>query len=584
MFRLTLLSVALLMLFCCKSPEKRQILSKKHHDQGKKGLVAAGNMGSSDAGAEILRSGGNAADAAVATILALSITDNKDFCIGSEAAFLYYDAKSGQVTAFSGQGTAPLDPEAIRWYDEHGIPQSSIRAAAVPAVIDLCVTVLRKCGTLSFREVARPAMRMLGGKEQDWYPDLLRTFRRLEKSERKARGSREDKLQAVADCFYRGEIADSLVAWYKRTGAFLTREDLANYHTRVEKPVSVPFAGYEVYKCGPWCQGPVLLEELRLLEGWDLSMFDPGSAAYVHLVTEAMKLGLADRDTYYGDPLFAKVPVKNLISESYSSLRRPLISMEEASAACRPGDPFKMKALADTAYYLPVSHGTTTCCIVDKWGNAVAATPSGWGSEAGNGGSTGVKHGTRLISFNTTPGHPNAIEAGKRPRTTLTPTLVLKNGKPVLALSIEGGDVQDQAALQLLLDVLIYGMSPEQALAGPRFSTNLHQDSFNPDKDRDKAYPGRANSFPESRLFKGNARFTGENGSRDRNLPGQRRNTGHDKIRSGHRHGLFSHSARAAPLHKGCRITHPCVQTMKNNPFTSDLKPSRSMLMVTGST
>ncbi len=484
--------LAIALLFTgCRTPPMWHTLSSAHSAEGKEGLVAAGNLGSSDAGAFILSKGGNAADAAAATILALSITDNKDFCIGSEAAFLYYDAASGKVTAFSGQGTAPLDPDAIKWYYENGIPESSIRAAAVPAIIDLCVTVLKTYGTMSFHEVARPAVKLLRQGKEDWHHDLLRTFRLLEKNEKRSKGPRQVKLQAVSDSFYRGVIADSLDAWYKRTGALLTKEDLAKYHTRVEKPVKVSFGDYDVYKCDSWCQGPVLLESLKLLEGWDLILFQPGSAEYIHLVTEAMKLALADRDTYYGDPLFGDVPLEDLLSERYSSLRRTLIDTRIASSACRPGDPRAMKALADTSFYLPADHGTTTCCIVDKWGNAVAATPSGWGSAAGNGGSTGVKHGTRLVSFNTLPGHPNAIEAGKRPRTTLTPTLVLKNGKPVLAVSVEGGDVQDQAALQLLLDVLIYGMSPEDALAQPRFSTNLLQDSFNPAKNREEAYPGK---------------------------------------------------------------------------------------------
>ncbi len=491
MYRLLIILCCFLMLSCCKSLKNDENRAGIHLAEGKKGLVAAGNTGSSEAGTLILKEGGNAADAAAATILALSITDNKDFCIGSEAALLYYDAKSGQVVAFSGQGTAPLNPAAIKWYYQHGIPRTSIRAAAVPAIIDLCVTLLKKYGTMSFEQAAMPAMKLMKQSDQAWCADLLRTFKKLEKSEQGRSGSREEKLQAVSDCFYRGEVADSLAAWYRRTSAFLTKKDLENYHTRVEKPVRVSFDGYDIYKCNTWSQGPVLLESLLLLKGWDLYRIQPGSANYVHLLTEALKLALADRDTYYGDPLFTNVPLDNLLSGNYSSLRRELIDINRASMACRPGDPANMKALADTSHYMPVSHGTTTCCIVDKWGNVVAATPSGWGSTAGDGGSTGVKHGTRLISFNTTPGHPNAIEAGKRPRTTLTPTIVLKNGKPVLAVSIEGGDVQDQAALELLLDALVYDMSPEDALTRPRFSTNLHQDSFNPDSLRADAYPDK---------------------------------------------------------------------------------------------
>jgi gamma-glutamyltranspeptidase/glutathione hydrolase len=157
-----------------------------------------------------------------------------------------------------------------------------------------------------------------------------------------------------------------------------------------------------------------------------------------------------------------------------------LINPNHASDICRPGDPIQMKAIKANSQYLPMDGGTTTCCIIDKWGNIVAATPSGWGSTAGSSGGTGIVHGTRLRSMNTTPGHPNRIEPGKRPRITLTPTLVFKDDKPILAISVAGGDVQDQTTLNLLLKMIVYDLSPYEAITTPRFATTLHEDSFNP--------------------------------------------------------------------------------------------------------
>ncbi len=470
-----------------------------YHSQGSNGVVAASDPPTIQAGLDMLAKGGNAADASVAVILAETVTDFPRFGAGGEVIYMYYDVKSQKVKVLSGLGEAPLSREGIDWYMKNGIPSSNIKAALVPSVIDLCVKALQLYGTLSFGETVMPAIKLLeSGKEVSmeiskdliWYPDLAKTYKKLIEAEMNTKGDRIQKLQAVADRFYRGDIADSLDAWYKRVGAFFTKEDLAKHVTEVEDPITIEYRGYSVYKTNTWTQGPVMLETLRLIDNFDIAKFVYLSPEYIHIVTEALKLSLADRDTYYGDPLFVNVPLKNLISKQYAKLRYPLIDLNKASDECRPGDPINMKALLENGgKYLNVEGGTTTCSVIDKWGNMVAASPSGWGSNAGAGGSTGVTHGTRLKSFNTLKGHPNCIEPGKRPRVTLSPTIVLKNGKPVMAMSIEGGDTQEQNSVNLFHAILVYGMKPYDAVTLPRFTTNQYQDSFNPSSDRNKAYP-----------------------------------------------------------------------------------------------
>jgi gamma-glutamyltranspeptidase/glutathione hydrolase len=222
-----------------------------------------------------------------------------------------------------------------------------------------------------------------------------------------------------------------------------------------------------------------------LLEGYDLKKMGFLSSDYIHVVTESMKLALADRDEYYGDPLFADVPLQTLLSDEYTELRRSLIDMDQASQELQPGDPWNMKALLEGGgKTFPNEGGTTTCVAADKWGNVVVTTPSGLGSSAGSGGYTGITHGCRLVINNNWPGHPNAIEPGKRPRTSLTPTLVMKEGKPFLAISVAGGDMQDQAALQIILDVIDFGMDIDQAMKAARFSTQHFIGSFGQDPPR----------------------------------------------------------------------------------------------------
>jgi gamma-glutamyltranspeptidase/glutathione hydrolase len=293
-------------------------------------------------------------------------------------------------------------------------------------------------------------------------------------------GDRSRGLRLAADYFYRGPLGKELAQWCENNGGLIRAEDLATHVTRVEEPLRMSYRGHDVYKCGVWTQGAYLLQTLGLLEGFDLAKSGHNTPETIHVVLEAMKLALADRDTYYADPLFVDVPIDLMLSSAYANLRRPLIDLQHASLTQRPGDPRRSLALLsekETRAGLtgPV-HDTTTCVTADHWGNVVVATPSGWsGVQAGD---TGIWLGTRLQSFNIWPGHPNCIAPGKRPRITLTPTLVLKEGKPVLGVSVAGGDGQDQAGIQAVLNHIDFGLKAADSLKAVRFGTNHHLGSF----------------------------------------------------------------------------------------------------------
>jgi gamma-glutamyltranspeptidase/glutathione hydrolase len=447
---------------------------------GKHGAVAAGGQGAVDAGMAVLRNGGNAVDAAVATILALSVTDSTSFCFGGEVPILVYDARRGVVEVLCGLGTAPRLATQEYFAKKGGIPGKGIEPAAVPGAFDACLTALDRYGTVTFAQAVAPALQLLDRGREAWHADLARTLRRLVEAEKASPGDRRRGLRLVADYFYRGPVAREIDAWCRENGGLIRYSDLATQVTRIEEPVAVGYRGYTVYKCGVWTQGPYLLQALQLLEGFDLKALGPNNPDAIHLTVEAMKLALADRDIYYADPLFESVPLTELLSAGYADLRRPLIDRRLASLVQRPGDPRAGKALLDKPDLRtgPASDSkdTTTCLVADAQGNVVAATPSGFSGALV--GKTGIRLGTRLQSFNAWAGHPNCILPGKRPRITLTPTLILKDGKPVLAVSVAGGDRQDQATLQLLLDCIDFGMRPDQAVSAPRFGTDHHLGSF----------------------------------------------------------------------------------------------------------
>ena len=483
-----------------QATETRVTRSGSSVASGRLGVIVSGKPAATAAGIKILEQGGNAADAAAATLLALSVTYVGAFCVGGEIPILVYSADQKNVKLLEGIGEAPRNPEAIAWYMRHGIPDGDVKAAAVPSTIDAVVTLLKLYGTRSFEQVVQPTLAILDAGGPSWYidtgsgtrietgvnwqADLAVTFRKLVDSEKTAKGTRVKKLQAVSERFYRGDVAEALEAWYIEKGGFLRKADLAAHKTPIVDPLTTTYRGYTVYKTGPLTQGPYLLQTLRLLEGFDLKKMGFNSAEYIHTVIEAEKLALADRDEYYGDPNFAKVPMQELLSDQYTRMRRELIDPKKASLELRPGDPHNMKPTKPLTITGPWHGGTTVMCVADKFGNVIAATPSGLSSTAGVAGRTGIIHGSRLTSLNTFAGTPNVIQPGKRPRITLSPTLLFHDNDSVMAISVAGGDQQDQAAIQVILNYVEFGMSPEEAFKAPRFSTEHFISSFGQDRAR----------------------------------------------------------------------------------------------------
>lgn len=318
-------------------------------------------------------------------------------------------------------------------------------------------------------------------------PDLARTLRGMVEAERRASAGGRDRkagLVAARDYFYKGPVAKEIDRFRKANKGLLRYEDLAAFRARIEEPVATNYRGYEIYKVGFWSQSPVMLETLNLLEGFDLKKMGGGSADYLHTIVEAMKLAYADRDSFYADPLFAKVPAETLLSKAYAAARAKEISATTASNEPRPGSPDGLRALHPAFFQkdepLPAVAARDTTCVdvVDKSGVMFSATPSGAWLPSVIAGETGVPLSQRLQSFLLIPGHPNELQPGKRPRITLSPTLVLRDGKPYLALSTPGGDNQDQALLQVMLNVLEFGMNVQQAVEAPRLESRHLVSSF----------------------------------------------------------------------------------------------------------
>jgi gamma-glutamyltranspeptidase / glutathione hydrolase len=463
--------------------------------EGTQGAVAAGGRDAVAAGLEILKLGGNAADSAAATILALSVTDWRAFCFGGEVPILVYDSKRQGITVIAGQGTAPRLATLDHFKGPGGIPARGIEAAAVPAALDACLTLLDRFGTMTFTQVIAPTQALLQrpARPLPWHADFARTLQILVDAEVQGHPSgsaaapsdRTRGLRLVADAFYRGPIARRIDAWSSAHGGLIRYVDLATYTTRIEEPVAIQYRGLTIFKCGPWTQGPYLLEALQILEGMDLKAMGHNSPDAAHTIVETLKLALADRDTHYADPLFADIPLAALLSPDYAAQRRGLIDVKHASLERRPGDPRHGKPILEPALdpasrHQPLppatANDTTTCVVADRFGNVIAATPSGWSGVVA--GDTGVWLGSRLQSFTVWSDHPNVIEPGKRPRITLSPTLVLRENKPELAISVAGADNQDQMILQLLLNHLEFGLEPSASVIAPRFMSDHFISSF----------------------------------------------------------------------------------------------------------
>jgi gamma-glutamyltranspeptidase/glutathione hydrolase len=406
------------------------------------------------------------------------------------------------------------------------IPSTGPLSATVPAVLDACVTALDQFGTKSLAEVMQPAIELADGFPIDelrvqyiqtrgpvfsqWpdakrifmpdgkvpkvgdifvQADLARTLRAIVATEKKnARRGRHQALMAARDYFYKGPVGKRIGDYMQSHGGLIAASDIAGWRAKVGLPAKGEYRGYEVYKTGFWAAGPMMIEVLNLLEGYDLKKMGQNSPEYIHTLTEALKLGFADRDRFYGDPNFVKVPTQQLLSKDYAAMRRTLIDGQRASLLQRPGDPSNMKPLLASAtqisYQAPPlpeiekANDTTCVNVIDKDGNLFSATPSGAWLPAVVAGDTGVLMGQRLQSALTDPNSPNVVAPGKRPRITLTPTLVLKDGQPFMVLSTPGGDNQDQSLLQVLLNIIEFGMNPQEAVEAPRFDTQHYVSSF----------------------------------------------------------------------------------------------------------
>ena len=479
---------------------------QNNYAEGSEGAIATGSQQAADAGLKILKDEGNAADAAVATMLVQTVVESHLFCFGSEVPIIVYDKQRNVVESIVGLGAAPQLATA-QWFSENrnGVIQGrgDIANCNVPGTLDALLTILERYGTKTFEQCAQGMLTVLSERAgmtpeelmkrmrqrrnfdaKAWvkhHQNFLRMIERLIQAERSSDGDRQTGLRAVADYFYRGPIAREIDAWSRANGGLLRFPDLAKHHTRIAPPLAMRFEGHLVFKCGVWTQGPFLHQTLRLLENQKLQSLGHGTADYIHLVTECMKLAFADRDAFYGDPAFNEVPIDDLMSDRYTELRRGLIDMDSASQEQRTGDPFKMKPLLGTPpqdhkVFSGHSDDTSNCLVADKWGNVVAATPSGWGGvQAGD---TGVQLGSRMIGLVTWDRHPSMVEPGKLPRITLTPTLVMKEGHPVFAVSVAGGDQQDQASIQILLNRLVFGLDVDASVKSARFSTAHHINWF----------------------------------------------------------------------------------------------------------
>jgi gamma-glutamyltranspeptidase / glutathione hydrolase len=508
--------------------------------RGTKGAVACGSEYAAEAGMRIYFHGGNAVDAGVATMFAASVAEFSHFGMGGEAPILIR-TKAGKVFAIAGVGTMPKmataeffrdrrpKPGEILTMDPGGlkgiIPVAGIMPALVPSMVESGLVALRDFGSKSFSEEIQPAIELADGLAIDemragsiarsrrffdlWpdsrntflpngqvpmpgemfrQPNLAKTLRAMAAAEKKALAggaSRVAAIDAVRDFFYRGDIAHRIDAFMRANDGLLRYEDMAAFRLEPEEPVSTDYHGYKVYKPGFWSQGPAMIEALNILEGYDLRSLGVNSAEYIHKLVEALKLAYADRDTYYGDPKFNHIPTEILLSKTYAAERRKQIG-HNASMDFVPGTingkqgrhPTEMD-IARTKIDDELMASDTTCVdAIDKDGMVFSATPSGSWLPSVIAGDTGIPLTERAQQFILVEGSPNELAGGKRPRVTLSPTIVTEDGKPLLALSTPGGDNQEQSLIQLFFNLVEFGMNAQAAIEAPRFQTRHLVSSF----------------------------------------------------------------------------------------------------------
>jgi gamma-glutamyltranspeptidase/glutathione hydrolase len=501
---------------------------------GRRWMVAAGHPLAAQAAARILADGGNAIDAGVAAGFTLGVVHPDMVSFAGVAPILVHLAATGETFEVSGVGPYPRRATAELFRTQHGgqIPNGLPRTV-VPAAPDAWCAALARWGTLSFADAVAPALEcaehgfptsafsasmvranveryrryptsaalFLRGGEAPAPGDLLvqselaGTIKLMIEGERRARRrGRAPAVRAARDVFYKGEIARRIAEYHAREGGLLTEDDLADFEVEVAPALRTAFRGYEVAACGFWCQGPVLLQMLNLIEPFDFAALGHNSPRALHLLVEAMKLAFADREAYYGDPRHVKVPAEALLSKAYADVRRALIREDRAWPSMpAAGDPEGMAAVGNGALAggaagrAPGSLDTSYVAVVDAEGNAFSATPSDPNVDSPVVPGVGCVVSPRGSQGWLVPGHPSEVAPGKRPRLTPAPAMAFRDGRLFMPFGTPGGDVQQQAMLQVFLNITAFGMSPQQAVEAPRVATRSFPDSFWPHPD----FPGR---------------------------------------------------------------------------------------------
>ena len=514
------------------------------------GVVASTHWLASQVGMAVLERGGNAFDAACATAFTLQVAEPHLNGPGGDAPIILHDARSGTQRVVCGQGVAPQAAtlERFQQLDIDLIPATGLLPAVVPGAFDAWCLLLRDWGTWELPEIlafaigyARNGVHIVprisatieGVRPlflQEWRssaavflpggnvprpgslfarPALADTYERI--CREAVGGTREARIDAARRAWYQGFVAEAVDRFCRDTDVLdvtgrhnrglLRGDDFARWSATVEAPLTYDYHGHTVLKCGPWSQGPAYLQQLALLRGFDLAAMDPNGADFVHTVVECAKLAFADREAYYGDPDFVRVPMEILLSDAYNSQRRGLVA-PDASLELRPGSIPGYAAMVDhqaatradmlsgatagtgepTVARLGVI-GADTCHldVIDRHGNMVSATPSGgWLQSSPVVPGLGFCLGTRGQMFWLRPDLPNSLAPGKRPRTTLSPSFALRDGKPWMAFGTPGGEQQDQWSLIFLLRMVHYNMGIQEAIDAPSFHTEHWPSSFWP--------------------------------------------------------------------------------------------------------
>ena len=489
-------------------------------------VISAGHYLSAAAGYRILESGGNAVDAGVASGIVINVVLAENTNFGGVAPIMIYLAESRSVVTISGLGRWPKTA-SIEYFIEHcdGELPEDIRRAVVPSAPDAWMTALQRYGTMTLEEIITPALeiardgyplspvvrnQLLGETETilRWPTNteiflrngevppvgtlivqsaLARTFQRLIDVERKhsAQG-REAAIGAARAEFYTGDIAQDMARYSKEQGGLLDMEDFRDFHVKEEPPVRGTFREYEIYSCGPWCQGPVVPQTLQTLENDDLESLGHNSADYIHLLAQSLDLSFSDRDHYFGDPDLVDVPMDALMTHDYTRSRRERIDPQRAFGEMpQPGLINSGESWGRPQPKSGHSRGTretdtSYTCVVDRWGNAFSATPSDANTRAPIVPDLGFSLSSRGTQTWLDPNHASKLEPGKRPRLTPNPAVAFKNGELFMPFGCPGGDAQCQAMVQTFLNIVVFGMDPQTAIEAPRFSSWSFPDSFWP--------------------------------------------------------------------------------------------------------